>query len=713
MFEFSSRDLLETLPRILRRTAMNSEYTGESCDLLWKLGRNDQRELNRYPDHAVRVLQDLASYEYLKPVWFNEAVLEMAEAWINDPALATYAYSPLDVIDRLLAKHGEYHELEGYSIKLGTFQINVDAVKRVRDRAIECVRKCLSHSHPRVVVRALKSLQQVVSHPAAIFARQITQNEYDQWGSEQLKETELLSSFVGGTTDPVLLAHVLHEFRWLAKNGHPAGVRDAVDSALAKIPRSLGLRLGMAFTAGLFDIGLEDPVGSSTQQTKFLQELSEEFLSEFEGDSAILKLESVIEAIRSSGFSLSSRQLPLLIASESPDFGMRFIRHILDHEACALRPFAPAVLHGLRSKKPADTMLLLNGMSESKDTDILRGVAEFYLYSDWLHNPRDGDFKVIEKLLAAPDRDSKRLALEALKRLKGVEPPERRLETVRIAIKLLLAVDIGADGGLAESLCEALDEQFGISLDGATDDDIKGLLRKLVPVRDVSIQAFHFGRFLGSAAKRDPEAVVSYLLDRIEFDVTHQEMGPTYSAVPFELDTAASVIRNHKSYPSVLHRLVEDLNRSEGLKAYWLTKLFQKLAGGFGPEAIDVIKLLAESNRESSYKVLARLLAEAPRNFPFDQKELCAHLLETSFAISEEAHRRIRGALFSSTESGAFTAAPGRPSPRHTQVREQANKLAEEFAARPAVANFYGDLAKAAQRTIDAMLERDEEFLLE
>jgi len=128
---------------------------------------------------------------------------------------------------------------------------------------------------------------------------------------------------------------------------------------------------------------------------------------------------------------------------------------------------------------------------------------------------------------------------------------------------------------------------------------------------------------------------------------------------------------------------------------------------------IDVIQDLRKSDKESDYKLLARLLAEAPSDFAFAQKELCAHILEASSAISQEAHRWIRGALAGSAESGAFTAAPGHPSPRHTHVRDQANKLAEEFTTRPVVANFYRDLAKAAQDTIGAMLEKGEEFLLE
>jgi hypothetical protein len=123
IFDFSGRDVIEALPAVLRQTALSPDYAAMSMNLLWKLGRSDARELNPHPDHAVRVLRDLASYEYRKPIYYCEKVLACAEEWAKDPALPTYRYSVLDVTDQLLEKQVSYQEAEGHQIKLAALPL--------------------------------------------------------------------------------------------------------------------------------------------------------------------------------------------------------------------------------------------------------------------------------------------------------------------------------------------------------------------------------------------------------------------------------------------------------------------------------------------------------------------------------------------------------------------------------------------------------------
>jgi hypothetical protein len=85
MRDLSKKYVIEALPPVLQRIAFNPDYTEQACQILWELGRDDRRELNQFPNHAIRVLADLAAYAPGKPVLYSAKVLNAAERWLKDP----------------------------------------------------------------------------------------------------------------------------------------------------------------------------------------------------------------------------------------------------------------------------------------------------------------------------------------------------------------------------------------------------------------------------------------------------------------------------------------------------------------------------------------------------------------------------------------------------------------------------------------------------
>lgn len=62
---------LEQLPNILKYVAYNFEYLHSACQLLWELGKDDNRELNQHPGHAIRILAEMCAVERNKPLPYN------------------------------------------------------------------------------------------------------------------------------------------------------------------------------------------------------------------------------------------------------------------------------------------------------------------------------------------------------------------------------------------------------------------------------------------------------------------------------------------------------------------------------------------------------------------------------------------------------------------------------------------------------------------
>ena len=85
-----NREVVARLPALLRRVAFTLDCLPRACDLLWHIGRDDDRPLNSNPDHGLRVLADLSSYELDKPYVYNTAVIGCLERWARAPeALVT------------------------------------------------------------------------------------------------------------------------------------------------------------------------------------------------------------------------------------------------------------------------------------------------------------------------------------------------------------------------------------------------------------------------------------------------------------------------------------------------------------------------------------------------------------------------------------------------------------------------------------------------
>ena len=67
-YEDTHSDVLRQLPALLRQISYTLDYLPRCCNLLWELGRDDDRMPHSKPDHAIRVLTDLGGYEIGKAV---------------------------------------------------------------------------------------------------------------------------------------------------------------------------------------------------------------------------------------------------------------------------------------------------------------------------------------------------------------------------------------------------------------------------------------------------------------------------------------------------------------------------------------------------------------------------------------------------------------------------------------------------------------------
>ena len=173
LFRTGQTDILHKLPPILRNGAYHSAHIDEAVKLLWNLAREDSRDTNPHPDHALRVLQKVAGYDRYKSVTYCDRIADILVEILKQPSAFQGRYSPLDVVDELLEKEGEHSESDGLTISLGSFPLSYERIHMVRHKALGMIEVCLGSENPRAASRAVRSLSKVLSGFAASFRSQV------------------------------------------------------------------------------------------------------------------------------------------------------------------------------------------------------------------------------------------------------------------------------------------------------------------------------------------------------------------------------------------------------------------------------------------------------------------------------------------------------------------------------------------------------------
>ena len=99
---------MDGISRLLRNVSYDLKYLRDTCLALWKLGKQDMRELHRNPDHPVRILKELCAVEPHKPIDYNKMLVEFALSLLSQEDAWESHFSPLDILEGIF-------QLEGYT----------------------------------------------------------------------------------------------------------------------------------------------------------------------------------------------------------------------------------------------------------------------------------------------------------------------------------------------------------------------------------------------------------------------------------------------------------------------------------------------------------------------------------------------------------------------------------------------------------------------
>lgn len=706
IYEYSHKDVLNKLPKVLKAIALNLDYLPRCCDILWELGRGDKRETGPLPEHPMRILADLAGYDVGKPVTVNKILLDSVEKWLKESDAHEHMHSPLDVLDPLLAKEGDSARSRGHDIVFKPFAVSFDNTRTLRERAISLLSSCLESGSKKVILRGVKSLANTLNPPHGLFGRTVSEGEIAQWLPEQITALEAIGRLAKKTKDPIIHLQIASELNWHAKRNSQIDVRDKANEILESIPDSFDLRVHRCISYS-YDRDWDDEEHQEYQKRvrDEIKITATEIIKIYANGRGIFKnLDDILNRFEECGIRVMPGYLLYEISAANCELAIEISKMIVSKPSSPLSGHLMSLLSGIREKSKSEAIDIIRKATDTKDTMLCSSIAYGYSWGRWIDPIVDDEIEIIRKLLGHQDKEVRRYAIESLRNFPG--------DRIEIAVRLALEAKIENDERLGNVLCEILDEKHGISPDKLTDDQLMSFLMKLEGINKIDSSLYYLDKFLGYCSNRVPETVVEYLIKRLDLD---EDIGRArnFQPLPYTgFSHGLQGISSSPKYTDILKNVRERALSPKSHEHFWIPKLFSEISGGFSAKCINILREWTESGDKNKIETVAYLLENAPTGFVFSHSGFVSELLENAYKINDGCYRNVSSCLYCSAVSGTRTGSAGQPMPQDVTLKKQAMELLKKYPAGSPTYKFYFSLIRHAENAIRDQLARDEELFV-
>lgn len=676
-WQITQEHVLREIPPILGLIALHMDHIEEAAEILWRLAQSDKREPHQFPDHSRRVLGELAEYGRYKPVRYNDWMADFAARLSQDPRTFDGPFTPLDIVEKLLAKEGEFTESEGHTVRFGGFALNYKAVRPVREKALGIVGACLNSAEPRIALRATKSVSHVLSGYLPMVGRQISDEEAQWQMAERMSVLGIVENRLKKATPTPLLRQirsVLRHARPFVQN-HP--VSERINQILATIPQSDDLLIFDAFSTGQWDLDGEhqDLEAADRARQELLSGGVVAFRKKFpDAQQQVAALAQLVKDAETCGIELDNRPYNFIEQLCSEDFVKEFLVYARNDGAHRLLAYMTIVVfRWLRAGDLAGYKSAGLAAAGHKNHLLGCGIADAIASGPNLNAPLAEDVAIMQVLARHPAWIVRKLTFTAIRRLGAHEKYEPE------AIEMLLAAKIGDDSMMADEMCGALD-YLGIKKEHLSENQVRVLLDKLVITKE--IDAHHTERFLAWVGEHFPDALFELVLRRLdreaEFD-RRKEVKAGYTPIPHHrFGNAFRPLQNGPRCRNFLAQ-VSDRFVTQPEQGYWLRELFWSI-GSVDETTLNSIDELLHPGTTESVRIALTLIEGAPPELALARPDFALHVIEECRRVSAQLGELAESILVGNTQTGPFNRAPGQPSPKYLSLKERGEALSRNYA---------------------------------
>lgn len=686
--------LVRQAPVILKHVAYNLSHLRDACECLWHVGRNDTRDTNPNPEHAIRILHELCEVKPKKPREFTEAIVDFGLSLLNREDSWTGKYTPLHFLDAALETDGHISIWGKRAITIQNFTVNLDFIRPIRKRVIDALVDVVQRSEvPRASMRCARMLGQALRYP-------MDDSRRDKWDAEFAPTFDCIERLLNEERlTPIIAVQLLDAVSWHAQYNTGPSNKRAV-RIVELMPRSLEFRATLAMV---------DPWG------RLPRKLGKRERDESEAVDSWMK-STASEIVKSCGTNIKDfverilielerhgqetrdepRRLLGMLADESVEFAASVVA---DNDASVLGQHLDVALSSLLVRRTTDARRSISRNMKSGSVALQRTVGYAYALMPNTKQLEQQDIDVIGTLLTSIDATVVRSGVAALRTLR---------HRPRVALDLICGANIGISASIADDALAVVMSDLKSMEGSVAPDDVASILSRLDVLPE--LDGHWIEEFLAFASEKHAEALARFFTSRADRAVREENWqirpcnhGP-YGHVRLRF-------RKSTTFEAVLSYIVSWMysgDKNDLLFSTRSSELFATMFAPFDDGILDVILKLAETASEDQLKALSGIVREAPNWVATQKREFVVRFLTRCQQVGDECAAIARSELFGAAVSGMRSGSPGKPFPRDLEIKKSAEDALRELPRFSPAYELYESLLRYAEREIDDAKRRAE-----
>jgi hypothetical protein len=682
---------LRDLPKIIKYAAYSFEHLPEACELLWELGKDDKRELHQHPDHAIRILSELAAVEPNKPIEYNKVVVDFGLSLMARNDVWGHCYSPLDILKGALRGDGHTTEAKGATIAWTRFSVRHEAVAELRRRIVDAAISTLTlHDISRALAVA-RFVGDALRYPMDIDPK-----VRPDWAAEFVGTLNKLQAVLTQhTIDPLVLIALGHAVSWHAHYGDEP-TKPLASKLLASLPNSLEFRTTLALIDGHgYLLRRLDDLEQQSQWNNELDRLIDDLIAAYPDTNALRKyIDERLAHIEASDNSRGSS--PFLFVNRLVKASIGLARSIIEHALTELqsgtRRFVGFSLATLMVHNRPEADAFTTRMLRIGSFDLMAAIGNAYSCFDLTEDKvRQEDLSILQQLLGS---NYEIVVLNALAAIRNIAKIDQRL-----AIRLLLFTNV-ITPRIADDMFMLFAGNETLSIYSLAGDDVVAFLAKLKPLAD--IDGFWVAYFLAAASKAHGMRIASFLMDRIDYaaDSDKWEFRPSiYGA------HGPDVRYKFRESPEFGQILTKVSNWMKSRPDNYMfnscaADLFETMFAPFDDGLIALLQDWIDRATLDDIHAVSLVLKKSSHGFVFAQRPFVERFLARVQEYGKKELDNAISALWSAEALGLRSGVPGQPFPEDLRMKAEAEKALKELPRFSPAYRLYEIILKTAEANI-------------
>jgi len=702
---------LRDLPPILKRIAYNLKYLREACEILWYLGKDDARDMNPHPEHAIHVLEELCEVEPEKPRAFNETVVDFGLSLIDEPESWKQRHTPFDFLSGILEVEGHTTSATSRTVTWSRFQVRRTFVAPLRKKVIAAILRLLSGTNLRAAVRAARELGNAIRYSTGGDAR-------EEWAAE-FRETlrKVLRIVSKEKIEPVVLLEIVRSVSWHAHfgDGTPAEVASEI---IAALPTTLEFRTTFALVDGYGMLGRRmggDFEADRRQTTERQGALAEELIGELTSVDKLRRfLDDILAKILEVGAESSPHEFLYVLLQESVDLAEAIATDALLEKPGASVRYVHLALGVLLVHRRERALELADQMQSSVDPTLQAAVGFAYGIGNFPNGPDERDCNNVRALLQSSSETVVRSGIAALRSLR---------QHPRVLVDLLKDANLGVSAWVADDALSLFPGEKGELFGELSENDVVALLKRLTVLDELN--GHWIEEFLARVSKTHPIACADFFIERVERAAAtgNWKLRPCnhrpWGHVPLKF-------REAPEFGRLLVKVSRWMASKKNAPYLFNTRSAELFNAMFAPdsragrspdseakfdaELVGFLRDWIETADEAGLEVIGQLLREGPRDLVFEERSLVLRYLERCKQFGTGRYKSACSQLYAVTVSGSRSGTPGEPFPEDLRLKEQATEALKSIARFAPGRDLYEDFLRYAEHSIRRSLKEGEAF---